>query len=87
MAKYAETTSEPASVASEEDKPPKHAHAFGNVGRLHQQIHEERVAALGEFHREVQAQNFPYAPTNIGMHEGEQEKFLEALEGWTPLHM
>ena len=73
--------------ASEEDKPPKHAHAFGNVGRLHQQIHEERVAALGEFHREVQAQNFPYAPTNIGMHEGEQEKFLEALEGWTPLHM
>ena len=37
--------------ASEEDKPPKHAHAFGNVGRLHQQIHQERVAALGEFHQ------------------------------------
>ena len=72
--------------ASEEDKPPKHAYAFGNVGRLHKQIHEERVAALGEFHKEVSAQNFPYAETNIGMHEGEKDKFLEALDKWTPHH-
>ena len=72
--------------ASEEDKPPKHAHAFGNVGRLHKQIHEERVAALSEFHNEVAAHNFPYAQTNIGMHEGEKDKFLEALDKYTPLH-
>lgn len=72
--------------ASEEDTPPKHAHAFGNVGRLHKQIHEERVAALGEFHREVVAENFPYANTNIGMHAGEKEKFLEALDKWSPTH-
>ena len=71
---------------SEEDKPPKHAHAFGNVGRLHKQIHEERVAALGQFHTEVAAQNFPYADTNIGMHSGEKEKFLEALDKWSPTH-
>ena len=45
---------------SEEDRPPKHAHAFGNVGRLYKQIHEERVAALGHFHSEVVAGNFPY---------------------------
>ena len=72
--------------ASEEDKPPKHAHAFGQVGRLHKQIHEERVAALGAFHAEVTAQNFPYAETNISMHPGEQEKFLEALDKWSPTH-
>ena len=36
--------------ASEEETPPKHAHAFGNVGRLHKQIHQERVAALNEIH-------------------------------------
>ena len=72
--------------ASEEDKPPKHAHAFGNVGRLHKQIHDERVAALGEFHSEVRAKNFPYAPTNIGMHDGEKAKFLEALDKWFPTH-
>lgn len=70
--------------SSEEDTPPKHAHAFGNVGRLHRQIHEERVTALGQFHTEVAAQNFPYKKTNIGMHAGEHEKFLEALDKWTP---
>ena len=72
--------------ASEEEKPPKHAHAFGDVGRLHKQIHEERVAALGEFHREVVDGNFPYAPTNIGMKPDEKDKFLDAIEGWTPTH-
>ena len=72
--------------ASEEDKPPKHAHAFGNVGRLHKQIHEERVAALGQFHSEVVAGNFPYQQTNISMHEGERDKFLEALDKWSPTH-
>ena len=72
--------------ASEEDKPPKHAHAFGNVGRLHQQIHEERVAALKAFHTEVAANKFPYASTNISMHEGEKAKFLEALDQWAPVH-
>lgn len=71
---------------SEEDKPPKHAHAFGNVGRLHKQIHEERVVALGKFHKEVIAGNFPYKQTNISMHEGEKDKFLEALDKWTPTH-
>ena len=72
--------------ASEEDTPPKHAYAFGNVGRLHQQIHDERVAALSEFHKEVTAQNFPYAQTNIGMKDGEHAKFVEALDKWTPTH-
>jgi 3-methyl-2-oxobutanoate hydroxymethyltransferase len=72
--------------ASEENKPPKHAPAFGQVGRLHKQIHTERVAALSEFHREVAEGNFPYAATNISMHKGEKEKFLEALDKWTPMH-
>ena len=72
--------------ASEEERPPKHAHAFGRVGRLHKQIHEERVAALSEFHREVLALNFPYPQTNISMHPGEQALFLEALGKWTSPH-
>ncbi|MEM6306459.1 MAG: 3-methyl-2-oxobutanoate hydroxymethyltransferase [Pseudomonadota bacterium] len=72
--------------ASEEDTPPKHAHAFGDVGRLHKQIQGERVKALGAFHTEVAAGRFPYAHTNIGMHAGEKDKFLEALDHWTPTH-
>ena len=72
--------------ASEEDRPPKHAHAFGNVGRLHKQLHDDRVAALGQFHSEVVEGNFPYQQTNISMHEGERDKFLEALDKWSPTH-
>ena len=71
---------------SEEEKPPKHAYAFGNVGRLFKQIHEERVAALGKFHSEVTKGNFPYPQTNISMHDGEKDKFLEALDKWSPTH-
>ncbi len=65
---------------SEEDKPPKHAHAFGNLRRLHEQIYEERVTALKAFHDEVTAKNFPYPETNISMHPNEKDKFLEALD-------
>jgi len=72
--------------ASEEERPPKHAHNFGNVGRLHKQIHEERVAALGQFHSEVAAGNFPYKKNNISMHNEEKDKFLEALDKWRPIH-
>ena len=66
--------------ASEEDKPPKHAHAFGNLRRLHEQIYTERVTALKAFDQEVKAKNFPYAETNISMKAEEKEKFLEALD-------
>ena len=65
---------------SEEENPPKHAHAFGNLARLHKQMYEERVTALKAFHDEVRARNFPYAETNIRMHPNEKDKFLEALD-------
>ena len=65
---------------SEEDEPPKHAHAFGDLGRLHKQMYEERVVALKAFHDEVTAKNFPYPETNISMHPNEKDKFLEALD-------
>ena len=66
--------------ASEEDNPPKHAYAFGDLGRLHKQLYEERVAALKAFHNEVTAKNFPYPEQNITMHPNEKDKFLEALD-------
>ncbi len=72
--------------ASEEENLPKHAHSFGNVGRLHRQVHEERVTALGKFHSEVAAGKFPYPETSISMHPGEKERFREALDKWNPTH-
>ena len=71
---------------SEEKKPPKHAYAFGKVGRLHKQIHEERVTALNKFCNEVTAGKFPYAKTNISMYNGEKDKLLEAIDNWKPIH-
>ena len=66
--------------ASEEDHPPKHAFAFGDVQRLHDQIHDERMRALIGFDTEVKAGNFPYPENNIRMHRNEKDKFLEALD-------
>ena len=71
---------------SEEKKPPKHAYAFGDVGRLHKQIHEERVTALNKFCNEVSSGKFPYPQTNISMHTGEKDKLLEAIDKWKPIH-
>ena len=65
---------------SEEDNPPKHAYAFGDLGRLQRQMYEERVKALKAFHDEVTARKFPYPEQNIGMPAEEKEKFLEALD-------
>ena len=71
---------------SEEDKPPKHAHAFADIKRLRKQINKERIDALSQFKNEVVAGNFPYSKTNISMVKGEKEKFLEALDKWKPIH-
>jgi 3-methyl-2-oxobutanoate hydroxymethyltransferase len=71
---------------SEEEKPPKHAHAFGNVGKLQKQVHKERVSALSAFNSEVKKNNFPYPDTNISMHPSESEKFMDLIEKWTPIH-
>ena len=56
------------------------------MGRLHTQIHNERVAALSKFKNEVVAGNFPYSETNISMRKGEKERFFEALDKWKPTH-
>ncbi len=66
--------------ASEEDNPPRHAHALGTLGRLHKQMYEERVAALKQFHSEVTAKHFPYPEQSISMAAEEKDKFLEALD-------
>lgn len=67
-------------LCGESENPPKHAHAFGNLAPLHEQMYRERVAALKQFHEESRALKFPYAAQSTYMHAGEEEKFLEALD-------
>ena len=68
---------------SEEENPPRHAYAFGDLGRLHKQMYTERVDALTAFRTSTAAGSFPTPAQNISMHENEHEKFLEALDNET----
>ena len=67
-------------ICGEEPNPPRHAHAFRNLQPLHEQIYNERVAALKEFHAEVRARNFPYQEQHISTVDGETEKLIEQLD-------
>ena len=69
-----------ADICGEDPNPPRHAYAFRNLQPLHQQIYDERVAALEEFHSAVRSKNFPYSKQSITMHPGEQEKLEEMLD-------
>ena len=67
-------------ICGESPDPPRHAYAFGDFGRLHTQVYEERVAALRAFHDEFRALRFPYAEQAVHMHAGEEAKLREALD-------
>ena len=63
-----------------------HTHHKNTNESLAHVVYKERVKALSAFNTEVKNSNFPYQKTNISMHPGEKEKFLESIEKWTPIH-
>lgn len=67
-------------ICGESANAPRHAHAFGNLAPLHEQMYKERVEALQKFHAATTAKQFPYAAQSITMHENEEQKLLEALD-------
>jgi 3-methyl-2-oxobutanoate hydroxymethyltransferase len=67
-------------ICGESENAPRHAHAFGNLAPLHEQMYKERVAALKAFHSATTAKQFPYAEQSITMHKNEEQKLLEALD-------
>ena len=67
-------------ICGESPNPPRHAHAFGDLGRLHEQMHTERVAALEVFQSETTTRRFPYPEQAINMHPGEESKLRQALD-------
>ena len=67
-------------ICGESPNPPRHAHAFGDLDRLHKQMYEERVAALKAFHSEVHERKFPYSRQSISMHPNEVDKLQDALD-------
>ena len=69
-----------ADICGEDPDPPRHAYAFRNLQPLHQQIYEERTAALKEFNTAVHSKQFPYPEQSITMHPGEEERLEEMLD-------
>lgn len=67
-------------ICGEAPNNPKHARAFGDVGRLHRQIHRERVEAMGRFRDAVNEGSFPGPKETVHMPPEEAAKLHEALE-------
>lgn len=68
-----------ADICGEAENPPRHAHAFRDLGRLHRQMYQERVEALRDFQAEVTSHRFPGPQQSVFMLEGETEVLKEAL--------
>jgi 3-methyl-2-oxobutanoate hydroxymethyltransferase len=66
-------------ICGETDKPPRHAHAYGDVLRLQKQINKERVDALSAFQSAVRDQSFPYEEVSVQMKDDELQAFCDAL--------
>lgn len=66
-------------ICGESDNPPRHARAFGDVGRLHRQIREEREAALRAFREAVASGDYPGPAESIAMSSEECDKLKEEL--------
>lgn len=68
-----------ADICGEADNPPRHAHAFRDLGRLHRQMYQERVEALQEFQAAVTAHEFPRKENAVFLRDVEKEKLEEVL--------
>lgn len=68
-----------ADICGETEDPPRHAHAFGDLGKIQRQLYSERVIALKEYKNAVRQKVFPFPANAIKMHEGELEKLQEIL--------
>ena len=67
-------------ICGEAPNDPKHARAFGDVGRLHKQIYTERVAAMSKFRDAVCAGSFPGPKETVHMPAEESDKLMELLD-------
>jgi 3-methyl-2-oxobutanoate hydroxymethyltransferase len=67
-------------ICGEAPNKPKHARAFGDIGRLHAQIYSERVAAMSAFRDAVNAGEFPGKKESVSMPANEKDKLLEMLD-------
>lgn len=69
-----------ADICGEEERPPRHARAYGNLRSLRQRIKQERVNALRAFRTDVEANTFPGSSEVAEIGDDEYAAFMRALE-------
>jgi len=69
-----------ADICGESSNPPKHAKAFGNLRRLHEQMYQGRVAALKAFRHAAIEGDYPEPAQVVSMRSGEREELMEYLD-------
>lgn len=66
--------------------PPRHARAFGEVGRIRAELRAERAKALEGYRAAVMDRSFPDAETTVFMPSDELDKLREGLDKLQPVH-
>ncbi len=67
-------------ICGEKETSPRHARAFGNLARLHEQIRKERVTAVTAFREAAKAGNFPCEAETAKIDDDEFMEFLDRLD-------
>ncbi|WP_282077755.1 3-methyl-2-oxobutanoate hydroxymethyltransferase [Epibacterium ulvae] len=73
-------------LCGDNDHPPRHAKAFGDVGSIRKKLVAERAKALAGYQAAVKDGSFPDRATSISMSPIELEKLREGLDKRTPVH-
>lgn len=66
--------------------PPRHARAFGEVGRIRAELRAERARALQGYRAAVMDRSFPDADTTVFMPKDELEKLRDGLDKLQQVH-
>ena len=66
-------------ICGEAARLPRHARAWGDLGKLHNAVRDERIKALSGFRSDVASGSFPAARQVVGLADAELEEFRARL--------
>lgn len=67
-------------ICGESGRLPRHARAWGNLARLHDQVRRERIEALSAYRAAISEGDFPGTQETTGMGAAELEAFLTGID-------
>ena len=67
-------------ICGEAARLPRHARAWGDLGKLHKAVREERIKALSGFRSDVASGGFPTARQVVDLADAELEEFRAGLD-------